>query len=67
MCIFTKLLIGGLVVISPAIIALGVGVVAAVFLPLAAVGGVTGNEVYNGRGLVIQMWKLFKKLKREFF
>jgi hypothetical protein len=67
MCTYTKILVGGLVVISPAIVALGVGAVFCVFLPVAAVGGVTGSATFNGKAIALQVVKLGKKLWREFF
>lgn len=67
MCVFTKIALGGLVVLSPVIVSVGVGAVMTVFLPLAAVGGVTGSAVYNGKALTRQVWKLGRKLWHEFF
>ena len=67
LCVYSKILIGGLVVVSPAILAVGVGALCVVFLPLAAVGGVAGSIVYNGKALARQIWKLGRKVWNEFF
>ncbi len=64
-CVFTKILVGGAVLLSPAIVAVALGAVVAVGAPMLAVGGVTGNALFDGRAIIRIGYKYARKFLRN--
>lgn len=67
MCVFEKLAIAGVIVVSPVLV--GAAAAAAVVLaaPMMAASGLCGPEVFDGKALVRKGWKYAKRLYNEVF
>jgi hypothetical protein len=64
-CVFTKILLGGAVLLSPAIAAFFVAAAVAVGAPMLAVGGLTGTAIFDGRAIIRIGYKYVRKALRN--
>lgn len=64
-CVFTKVLIGCAIAVTPVVVPLVVAAALVVAAPFAAAGGISGNVALRGRSILRTGWKLGRKILRK--